>query len=90
MIKRHKEVTKKYRYESSFSDYFCLMIEGSGSIPLTNGSGSGRPKNIWIRIRNTDYKHIAPRLEKLILPEAVFLVVPVDPDPIEYYQIINH
>jgi hypothetical protein len=36
---------------------------GSGSIPLTNGSGSGRPKNMWIRwiriwmrirIRNTD------------------------------------
>ncbi len=30
------------------------MIEGSVSIPLTNGSGSGRPKNMWIRIRNTD------------------------------------
>ncbi len=36
------------------------MIEGSGSgsIPLTSGSGSGRPKNMWIRwiriwIRNT-------------------------------------
>jgi hypothetical protein len=30
------------------------MTEGSGSIPLTNGSGSGsRPKNIRIRIRNT-------------------------------------
>ncbi len=30
------------------------MIEGSGSIPLTNGSetGSRRPKNMWIRIRN--------------------------------------
>jgi hypothetical protein len=31
------------------------MIEGSGSVFLTNGSGSGRPKNIWIlriRIRN--------------------------------------
>ncbi len=28
------------------------MIEesGSGSIPLTSGSGSGRPKNMWIRI----------------------------------------
>jgi hypothetical protein len=34
-----------------FSYYFCVMTEGSGS--LTNGSGSGRPKNIWIRIRNT-------------------------------------
>jgi hypothetical protein len=37
-----------------------MMIEGSGSIPLTSGSGSGRPKNMWIRwirfrirIRNT-------------------------------------
>jgi hypothetical protein len=38
-----------------------MMIEGSGSkagsgsIPLTSGSGSGRPKNTWIRwirIRN--------------------------------------
>ncbi len=40
-----------------FSYYFCLTIEGSGSVSLTNGSGSGRPKNIWIlriRIRNTD------------------------------------
>ncbi len=37
---------------------FCLMMEGSGSEPLTNGSGSGsrRPRNIWILrilIRNT-------------------------------------
>jgi hypothetical protein len=33
---------------------------GSGSIPLTNGSGSGRPKNMWIRwirIRNTTRNH---------------------------------
>ncbi len=37
-----------------FSYYFCMMIEGSGSKPLTNGSGYGRPKNMWIRIRNTD------------------------------------
>jgi hypothetical protein len=47
-----------------FYYYICLMIEGSrfkagsgsGSIPMTNGSGSGRPKNTsirWIRIRNT-------------------------------------
>jgi hypothetical protein len=34
-----------------FSYYFCMMIEGSGSgsIPLTSGSGSWRPKNMWIR-----------------------------------------
>jgi hypothetical protein len=29
-----------------FFSYFCLMIEGSGSVPLTYGSGSRRPKNI--------------------------------------------
>ncbi len=33
--------------------YFCLVIEGSGYIHLTYGSGSRRPKNMWIRIRNT-------------------------------------
>ncbi len=26
---------------------------GSGSVPLTNGSGSGRPQNMRIRIPNT-------------------------------------
>ncbi len=37
-----------------FSYYFCLMIEGSGSVPRTNGSGSRRSCNI--RIRNTALK----------------------------------
>ncbi len=39
--------------DQCFSYYFCLMIEGSGSrsLPLTNGTGW--PKNMWIRIRNT-------------------------------------
>jgi hypothetical protein len=36
-----------------FYYYFCLLIVGSGSgagsIPLNNGSGSRRPKNMWIR-----------------------------------------
>ena len=47
----------KYRLKKN---YFCVMIEGFGtgfrSIPLTSGSGSGMPKNMWIRwirIRNT-------------------------------------
>ncbi len=37
------------------------MIEGSGpgSIPLTNGSGSMRHKNMWIRIRNTAFGWLA-------------------------------
>jgi hypothetical protein len=50
-IKTQKEVTKPWN--QGFSYYFCLMIDGSGSAPLTNGyeSGSRRPKNIRIRIR---------------------------------------
>ncbi len=34
------------------------MMNGSRSVPLTNGSGSGRPKNSWIlqiRIQNTAF-----------------------------------
>jgi hypothetical protein len=58
-IKSQKEVTKQTKKGVSY--YFCLMIKdsrvgsGSRSIPLTDGSGSGsrRPKNMWIRIRNT-------------------------------------
>ncbi len=58
--KSHKEVRRSRN--QGFSYYFCLMIErsgsGAGSVPLTNGSGSGRPKNIRIirlriLIRNT-------------------------------------
>jgi hypothetical protein len=56
-IKSQKE--SQNSRNQGFSYYFCMMIEGSGSragsgsIPLTSGSGSGRPKNMWIRwIRN--------------------------------------
>jgi hypothetical protein len=34
-IKSHKEVTKS---RNQGFPYFCLMIEESGSVPLTNGS----------------------------------------------------
>ncbi len=54
---------KKFRKKSQnrrnqgFSYYFCLMIKGSRSVALTNGSG--RPKTwlrtLRIRIRNTGY-----------------------------------
>ncbi len=35
-----------FHFYQGFSYYFCMMRKGSGSgsIPLTNGSGSGRPK----------------------------------------------
>ncbi len=34
------------------------MMGGSGSKPLTNGSGSRRPKNLRISIQNTAFCHI--------------------------------
>ncbi len=39
------------------SYYFCLMIEGSGtgSVLLTNRSGSRRLKHLRIRFRNTGF-----------------------------------
>jgi hypothetical protein len=50
------------------TQYICEIREGSGaeSVPLTNGSGSGRPINIRIRIPNTGYSFI------LILDEHFF------------------
>ncbi len=59
-IKSQKVVTHSRNQE--FSYFFCLIIEGSrsGSMLLTTGSGSRRPKSILIRriririrIRNT-------------------------------------
>ena len=61
--------------------------EGSGSIPLTNGSGSGRPKNIripWIRIPNT-YDQCCG--SGMLIPDPTFfhpgseLSHPRSPDP---------
>jgi hypothetical protein len=61
-----KDKKSKKKTQSSmiqgFSYYFCLVIEGSGSgsIPLTtrSGSGSRRPRNMWIRIHNTGFFYI--------------------------------
>ena len=59
IIFKDKKSKKKSqsRRNQGFSSYFCLVTEGSGSKPLTNGSGSGsrRPKNMWIR--NTGRKN---------------------------------
>jgi hypothetical protein len=57
------------RRNQGFSYYFCSMIEGSGSLSLTSGSGSRRPKNIrilriLIRICNTDLTGIVSTLFK--------------------------
>jgi hypothetical protein len=55
-IKSQKE--SQNTRNQGFSYYFCMIKgSGSGSIPLTSESGSGRPKNMWIRwiwIRTTD------------------------------------
>jgi hypothetical protein len=56
--KRKSQKESQNRRNQGFSYYFCMMIEGSGSIPLTSGAGSWRPKNMWIRwirIRNTPF-----------------------------------
>ncbi len=64
-IKSQKESQNSTRNQG-FPYYFCMMKEGSGSIPLTSGSGSGswRPKNMWIRIRiwirNTGCGYLLP------------------------------
>jgi hypothetical protein len=46
-------LSQKESQNSRIPDFFycCMMIEGSGSIPVTSGSGSGRAKNTRIRIR---------------------------------------
>jgi hypothetical protein len=68
-IKSQKE--SQNSRNQGFSYYFCMMIEGSGSIPLTSGSGSGswRPKNMWIRIRirNTGLKECNTLLQMFSL-----------------------
>jgi hypothetical protein len=68
----HFSKTKSHNIKKSqnsrnqgFSYYCCLMIEGSGSVPrtvTTNGSGSGRPKNIRIRNKQTIIKLPESRL----------------------------
>jgi hypothetical protein len=64
IFQREKVIKKSQNSRNQgFSYYFCLMIERSGPVPLTNGSRSGfrRPKNIRIRIRNTaHFFHLDP------------------------------
>ena len=43
---------------------------GYGSGPPTNGAGSVRPKNIRIRIRNTDGKACASDLDPFVIRES--------------------
>jgi hypothetical protein len=60
------------------------MIEasGSGSVTLTSGSGSRRPKNIWIR--NTgEYAHYINRSASISQPSETRLLLNADPELIQ-------
>jgi hypothetical protein len=50
-----------------FSYYFCLIIEGSGSIPLTKRPGweSGRPNQLTKKVANTMIDLRSPQLQTL-------------------------
>ncbi len=69
--KGHKKKSQNSRNQG-FSYYFCLMIEGSGSIPVTNGSAPGfmRPKSIRIRIHDAAFSSAATRIT-LVVPDGV-------------------
>jgi hypothetical protein len=58
---------------------------GSGFIPLTNGSGSGRPKNMWIRfrirIRNTAPGYAFSSVKGQIYRPLIFVFRCVAADP---------
>jgi hypothetical protein len=41
-----------------YSSLFCLLMQGSGFVQNHDGSGSGRSKNIRIRIHNTALKTV--------------------------------
>ncbi len=45
----HLHHFSKEKSQNESQNIFAMMIGGSGSIPLTNGTGTGRPKNMWIR-----------------------------------------
>jgi hypothetical protein len=51
--KRQKE--SQNSRNQGFFYYFCLMIKGSVSVPLTNGSGSMGPKNISATLVSRNY-----------------------------------
>ncbi len=58
-FKNNKSVRSHKTVEIMFFLTFCLLMEGSGANNYGSGSGSGRPKNVWIlRLqipnRNTD------------------------------------
>ncbi len=90
-IKNHKKLQNRTGRNQGFSYYFCLMTEGSGSIPLTNGSRTGRPKNIWIlRIRIPDTAENLCRKTSTNMQEMESHTQGIElPPPLKYISI-NH
>jgi hypothetical protein len=83
-----KDKKSKNSRNQGFSYYFCLIeISGFGSIPLTSGSESGRPKNMWIRIRisNTVFSVADPGSDAFLTPGSgmgrILESQHPDPDP---------
>ena len=92
-----KKCQKKSQISSNqcFSSPFCMIIAGagSGSIPLTNGSGSGsrRPKNMcnrWIQIRIRNHNTVCNILCK-IHPIQIRIRIKKKSDP-DWHQKIIH
>jgi hypothetical protein len=68
--KSHKDVTKSRN--QGFSSFFCLLMEGSGSVKINYGSGCGSRSPKIIRIRNTAFtKHIFYAVGYLNLLESI-------------------
>ena len=78
-----------------FSYYICLMLEGSRSrsVPLTNGSGSRRPKNIRIlriRIRTRINNCFLLDMADYYLPSIIFHKRKAAWRPLEFIQSHHH
>ncbi len=92
--KSHKEVTKQQK-----SMFFLLFLLNDRRIPIrihiSDGSGSGMPKNIWILririgIRNTDsYRTLfSPCFVPLmILPGDLDEGVALEPEPVDLVEL---
>ena len=55
------------------SNIFCLLVERYGTVQTNDGSGSGGPKNIRIRINNTGCEQYVNSRLFLLLKTAIVL-----------------
>ncbi len=78
--------SQRKRRNQSFLYFFCLLMQGSGSVQNNEGSGSGRPKIIKNRIHNTGYWFVSkPELQivslSLCFTLQVLFLLPFPPVP---------